>query len=190
VCLLSSRSLATIVISYAPSAKSVVSSEWEVMSFKVLSPGNIIQIPQLSAKFGSFTSKLLRGEKPIIYGTGEKSRDFIHIDDVTNFHMCALEKRRTKTDTQTYNVGTGERHTIKEVYVRVYIECKEIDSDVCDEIDYKPNQLDEAETTLANIDKAKEELGWQPEVSFDDGVKLTVQSLSKMMGAWNEWKKN
>ena len=139
---------------------------------------------------GSFTSKLLRGEKPIIYGTGEKSRDFIHIDDVTNFHMCALVKRRTKTDTQTYNVGTGERHTIKEVYVRVYIECKEIDSDVCDEIDYRPNQLDEAETTLANIEKAKEELGWQPEVSFDDGVKLTVQSLSKMMGAWNEWKKN
>ena len=126
---------------------------------------------------GSFTSKLLRGEKPIIYGTGEKSRDFIHIDDVTNFHICALEKRAAKTDTQTYNVGTGKRYTIKEVYDKVYAECKKIDSDVSDEIEYKPDQPDEAHTTLANIDKAKE-LGWQPEISFDEGVKLTVQSLS------------
>ena len=62
MCLLSSRSLATIVISYVPSAKFVVSSEWEVISFKNLSPGNIMVIPQLSAKFGSFTSKSISNE--------------------------------------------------------------------------------------------------------------------------------
>ena len=54
---------------------------------------------------------------------------------------------------------------------------KTIKLNLSDEIEYKPDQPDEAHTTLANIDKAKE-LGWQPEISFDEGVKLTVQSLS------------
>ena len=81
---------------------------------------------------GAFTSKLLRNEKPIIYGDGSKSRDFIHIDDLTKFHLCALERRADKNDTQTYNVGTGKRYSIKEVYDRVYRECKKINPNISD----------------------------------------------------------
>ena len=53
-------------------------------------------------------------------------------------------------------------------------------------IDYKPDQLDEAQITLANIEKAKEDLGWEPTISFKDGVEKTVKSLANMMVIKND----
>ena len=47
-------------------------------------------------------------------------------------------------------------------------------------IDYKDDQPDEAQVTLANIKKAEEDLGWVPKISFDEGIKRTVQSLWEM----------
>ena len=130
---------------------------------------------------GAFTSKLLRNEKPIIYGDGSKSRDFIHIDDLTKFHLCALERRADKNDTHTYNVGTGKRYSIKEVYDRVYRECKKINPNISDEFECGPDQSDEAQTTLANIYRTKEDLGWESEISFDEGVERTVRNLATML---------
>jgi len=50
----------------------------------------------------AFIIKLLRGERPVIYGTGDKRRDFVFVDDVNEFHvLCAFDRR---TDGQTYNV--------------------------------------------------------------------------------------
>src|SRR5438445_5246934 len=48
----------------------------------------------------AFAIKMLRGERPVIYGTGEKRRDFIYIDDVTEFNALALQSPRT--DGQVY----------------------------------------------------------------------------------------
>ena len=51
---------------------------------------------------------------------------------------------------------------------------------------HKPDQPDEAQITLANIEKAKEELGWNPTISFKEGVEKTVKSLADMIGVKNE----
>ena len=134
---------------------------------------------------GSFTSKLLTGETPIIYGTGQKRRDFLHIDDLTNFHLHALDTRCDKKDTQTYNAGSGENFSISEVYEVVHAACKKIKIDISDEIEYRDDQPNEAQVTLADISKANNELGWQPEISFEEGVQKTVESLSKMLGDSN-----
>ena len=48
-------------------------------------------------------------------------------------------------------------------------------------IDFKQDHPDEAQVTLANIEKAKEELGWEPTISFKDGVEKTVESLATMI---------
>jgi len=134
---------------------------------------------------GSFTSKLLTGETPIIYGTGQKRRDFLHIDDLTNFHLHALDTRCDEKDTQTYNAGSGENFSISEVYEVVHAACKKIKTDISDEIEYRDDQPNEAQVTLADISKANNELGWQPEISFEDGVEKTVKSLNRMLGDSN-----
>ena len=49
-------------------------------------------------------------------------------------------------------------------------------------IEYEPDQPDEAQVTLANIEKAREDLGWIPTTTFESGVEMTVESLAEMMG--------
>ena len=140
---------------------------------------------------GAFTSKLLGGEEAIVYGDGTKRRDFLHIDDLTDFHIAALKARGNEKDTQTYNAGSGKNHSILEVYTTVHVACRKIMNDIASAfhlthlINYKPDQPDEAQVTLADISKANDELGWQPEISFADGVQKTVESLSKMLGDSN-----
>ena len=43
---------------------------------------------------------------------------------------------------------------------------------------------------MANIEKAKEDLGWEPTISFKDGVEKTVKSLATMMGVKNDSESN
>ncbi len=124
---------------------------------------------------------LFNNETPIIYGDGSKRRDFLHIDDLTEFHMTALAVRGNRDGTETYNAGFGKNYSILEVYQRVHEECRKIkDGNVPSLIEYKNDQPDEAQITLANIQKAEEELGWTPKISFNEGVKKTVQSLWEM----------
>ena len=71
-------------------------------------------------------------------------------------------------------------------YILVHAACKNITKDIPSLINHKPDQPDEAQVTLANIEKAKEELGWEPTISFKDGVEKTVKSLAAMIGNNND----
>lgn len=130
---------------------------------------------------GAFTSKLFDGDCPIIYGDGSKKRDFLHIDDLTEFHMAVLATRGNGEGSETYNAGYGENYSILQVYHKVHDACKKIKKDgVGSLIEYRDDQPDEAQVTLANIKKAEEELGWTPKISFEEGVEKTVKSLWEM----------
>jgi len=139
---------------------------------------------------GAFTNALLNGDTPIFYGTGHKRRDFLHIDDLTNFHISALTARGNSKDSQTYNAGFGENYSILEVYHHVHSACKNIKNDIASVVKYKSDQPNEAQITLANIEKAKEDLGWEPTISFEEGVEKTVKSLANMMGVKNDSESN
>src|SRR5207249_8377116 len=57
---------------------------------------------------------LLRGERPVIYGSGKKRRDFVHVDDVNAFHLQCLTDPRT--DGGTFNLGSGVNYSVLEIY--------------------------------------------------------------------------
>ncbi len=117
----------------------------------------------------AFIMKLSKGEPPIIYGTGEKRRDFIHVDDINRFHeMCIHDAR---TDGQVYNLGSATNHSVRDIYDNV---ARILESDVAPV--HKPDLPGEATETLANIDKAKA-LGWAPQVSLEDGLRGMVTYL-------------
>ena len=126
---------------------------------------------------GSFANRLFNDEACIIYGDGSKRRDFLHIDDLSDLHLAALEHRQDKKDSQTYNGGSGENHSINEVWDVVYHSCLEYYPKCCGQIYYKPDQPNEAQVTLANIEKAKEHLNWEPKISFSEGVGKTITNL-------------
>ena len=135
---------------------------------------------------GSFTNKMFDGETPIVYGTGRKRRDFLHIDDLNDFHYAAFENRQDKTNSQTYNAGCGQNYSILEIRRLVYNACMKRDSGTPTGILYKPDQPNEAEITQADISKAKNDWGWSPKLSIEEGIDRTVESLWQLRRESND----
>ena len=110
--------------------------------------------------------KLLRGERPVIYGTGAKRRDFVYVDDVNEFHLLCASDRRT--DGQTYNIGSGVNYSVREIFDHV---AGLLGSRV--QPRYEADLPGEAEQTLADIALARS-LGWEPQVDLTTGLMRSV----------------
>jgi UDP-glucose 4-epimerase len=119
----------------------------------------------------SFIIKLMRGEAPIIFGTGEKRRDFIHIDDVNEFHTRCIADSRT--DGRVFNLGSGRNYSVEEVYQQI---AKLLGTAAAPL--YCPDLPGEAQETLADITSAKD-LGWEPRVTLERGLASFVDYYRK-----------
>lgn len=119
----------------------------------------------------AFIMRLARGEAPVIYGTGDKRRDFIHVDDINRFHeLCILDDR---TNGEVYNLGSGINYSITDIYEHVSrLMGKSIP------VVHAPDQPGEAQETLADIDKAKA-LGWSPQIGLDEGLQTMIDYLDR-----------
>jgi UDP-glucose 4-epimerase len=117
----------------------------------------------------SFIIRMLRGERPIIYGTGEKRRDFIYVDDVNDLHALILEDDRSEG--KVFNIGSGKNFSVNEVYQLI----EEILKTGLRPV-YKPDLPGEAEITLADITTSKG-LGWEPRVDIGQGLIRTIEYL-------------
>lgn len=116
--------------------------------------------------FSAFIIKLLRGERPVIYGDGSKRRDFIHVDDINDFHLLAMNDDRING--HVYNLGTGKNVSIMEIFKII----KDLlGSNI--EPEFRPNQQGEAQENLADITKALA-LGWRPKTSLEVGLKGSI----------------
>jgi nucleoside-diphosphate-sugar epimerase len=117
----------------------------------------------------AFIIRMLSGERPMIYGTGEKRRDFIYVDDVNDFHLLALEDPRV--DGQVFNVGSGINFSVNEIYELIEEQVKSGLRPVS-----KPDLPGEAQVTLADIAKSCS-LGWKPKVDIREGLRLSIQYI-------------
>src|SRR5712664_1537488 len=102
----------------------------------------------------AFIIRMLSGQRPVIYGTGAKRRDFIYVDDVNDFHvLCASDAR---TNGKTYNVGSGVSYSVREVLDLI---ARQLGTNL--QPRHEPDLAGEAEETLADITSARS-LGWSP----------------------------
>ena len=111
----------------------------------------------------AFAIKLLSGEQPFIYGTGEKRRDFIHVDDVNSFHLKLLKDPGIRGG--TYNLGSGRDYSILEIFDLVESEIRSGIKPI-----FKPDLPAEAQRTLADITGTRA-TGWEPRVDMKSGLK-------------------
>lgn len=114
----------------------------------------------------AFILKLLKGERPTIYGSGEKSRDFIYVDDVNDFHLRCIDDRRT--DGRVFNLGYGHPYSVNEIYARIAALLG-----VSVEPEHLPDLEGEAQTTHADITAAMS-IGWAPLVGIDEGLRRSI----------------
>lgn len=122
-----------------------------------------------------FTDKMLRGEQPVIFGSGRQTRDYVYIDDVVAANMLALKTKKTGS----YNVGTGKETDV----IYIFKKLKQLTGSTVREVHGSPIGQNNKSTALApgeqkrsclNTGKIKRELGWQPAVKLDDGLRKTV----------------
>jgi len=123
--------------------------------------------------FSAFIIKLLKGERPIIYGSGEKRRDFIHVDDVNDFHLLCIEDERTTG--KAFNIGSGVNYSINEIY---QIISGLLGSDI--QPIYQPDLPGEAFANLADITEAKK-LGWTPRVDLRTGLLSSIDFIKRQL---------
>lgn len=111
-----------------------------------------------------FFRQLREGKPLTIHGSGFQARDFVHVRDVARANILAFE---TALHGRTYNVGSG-----------VAISVKELADRLSSEQIYEPRRAGDAEVTLADISRIRAELGWEPEVSFEEGLKELLQEAT------------
>jgi nucleoside-diphosphate-sugar epimerase len=123
---------------------------------------------QYSGVISRFISALLGGEKPVIYGDGEQSRDFTYIDDVVDANLKAAQS--TLGVGQVINIANGARITLNELLA----ELKNLTgkSDVI--ADYREPRAGDVKHSLADISRARELLGFEPRGDLRTGLKLTI----------------
>jgi nucleoside-diphosphate-sugar epimerase len=123
----------------------------------------------------AFIIKLLKGERPIIYGTGEKRRDFVYIDDVNDFHMKCINDSRT--DNKTFNIGSGVNYSIIEIYKLISELLKTQIKPI-----FKPDLPGEAQITLADITEAKK-VGGAPKTDIKLGLLKSIEYIKSEITA-------
>ncbi len=107
--------------------------------------------------------KMMRGEKPRIFKWGEQKRDFVYIKDVVRANLLALEKDVSGI----FNIATGEARSFNEI---IEILNRELGTNL--ETEYFDCPYDfYQEFTQADIGRAREVLGYEPEYSLEEGIR-------------------
>ena len=119
-----------------------------------------------------FADDIANGRSPKLYGDGTQTRDFTHVEDIVR----AMELAGDHGLDGIYNVGTGERVSFNELVDALN---DELGTDI--EPTYVENPIPESvyvHDTCADSGKLQDEVGWEPEISFEEGIRRVCSSYT------------
>jgi UDP-glucose 4-epimerase len=123
---------------------------------------------QYAAVIPKFINLMIKGERPVIYGDGEQSRDFTYVDNVVEANLLATKVPNVSGD--VFNIGCGKRFTLNHL-VEVLNELLGLSIEPA----YVAPRPGDVRHSMASIDRAREVLGYDPPVSFEEGLEETVR---------------
>lgn len=129
-----------------------------------------------AAVIPKFVSQLMKGESPVINGDGNYSRDFTYIDNVIQANLLCLVTTNEKAINTVYNVANGDRNTLNDLmrYLKDYL--SEFDAKISNvDVIHGPNRAGDIPHSQASVIKAKENLNYNPEFTFQQGLKEAVK---------------
>jgi dTDP-L-rhamnose 4-epimerase len=120
-----------------------------------------------------FSSRLLNDQAPTIFEDGEQSRDFVHVSDIVQANLLALET--TDGDYHAMNIGTGRATSVKQI-ARLLAKGlgKEIDPEIVGK--YREGDIRHC---VADISKARKLLGYEPKVTLEAGLAELLEWLGE-----------
>lgn len=118
----------------------------------------------------NFVTQALTGQDITVYGDGSQTRSFCYVDD----NIRGLQKlmETEEANGEIINIGNPTEYTVLEV---AYLVKKLAQSD--SKLVYLPLPQDDPKVRRPVIDKARKLLGWEPEISLETGLKLTIENV-------------
>lgn len=122
-----------------------------------------------------FVKQLMDHQPVLINGDGEYSRDFTYIDNVIQMNLLALSTDQPEAINTVYNTAFGDRTTLNQLVGYLKELLSEFDPKIANiEIQHGPNRTGDIPHSLASIEKAKNNLGYQPLYNMKDGLREAV----------------
>ena len=118
-----------------------------------------------------FCNRLLEGKPLTVYGDGEQTRDYVYVGDVAAavFRGAMFDlPPAAQLDTRAFNIGTGVGTSVIEL-ARLLQQAARTNADLA----FAPKRAGELQESFLNVDKARDVLGWKPEVSLAEGLART-----------------
>jgi dTDP-L-rhamnose 4-epimerase len=120
-----------------------------------------------------FSGRLLNDQAPMIFEDGEQTRDFVHISDIVQANLLALESDAANFG--TFNIGTGRAISIREITRMLSTHLgKNIEPEIVGK--YREGDIRHC---VADISRARAQLGYEPRVSLDQGIPELIDWVKK-----------
>ena len=121
-----------------------------------------------AAVIPKFIKMLLHDETPTIHGDGKQSRDFTYIDNVVEANLKAC-LAPSEAAGEAYNIAYGGREYLIDIY---YALARALGKDI--EPNFGPERAGDIKHSNADISKARQNLGYDPDYDFESGLRLAV----------------
>jgi UDP-glucose 4-epimerase len=125
-----------------------------------------------AAVISKFVEVMGAGKSPMVFGDGLQTRDFCHVSNVVAANRAALETGRAATG-RPINVGTGQRISLLDL-----VETLNRVFGTRLEPSFAPERAGDVRHSVADITRARQQLGYEPTTSLDEGLRLLVESLA------------
>jgi len=120
-----------------------------------------------AAVIPKFITAILKNEKPVVYGDGEQSRDFVYVHDVVQANLCAALAPREAV--AMFNIGSGQSTSLNQILNKL----AQLQDCVL-ALDRQPARPGDIRNSRADITAATKLLGFSPSVGLEDGLARTL----------------
>jgi nucleoside-diphosphate-sugar epimerase len=123
-----------------------------------------------SGVLAKFITQMLKKEQPVIFGDGQQSRDFTYVENVVNANLLACQAPAGEAAGRVFNVATATRIDLNETF-RVLKKLIGYSGDM----KYEAERAGDVKHSLADLSLAQKHLGYEPTVSFEEGLQRTIE---------------
>lgn len=122
-----------------------------------------------SGVIARFITQMIAGEPPVIFGDGEQTRDFIYLKNVVHANVLAVKAPAERVAGKSFNIGTGQSYSLN-LMTGILKDMLHFEGPVS----YRPARPGDIRHSRADISSAQKYLGYEPVISFEQGLRRTV----------------
>lgn len=132
-----------------------------------------------AAAIPKFIDKMMKGDKIIVHGDGEQTRDFTYVKNAVMANLLALTSVNKDAFGKVYNVACGSSFTLNQVLAAIKINLEKSGKyNAASKITYGPIRKGDVKDSLAAIDLIKTNLNYSSPIEFSEGIQLLCSSIN------------